>query len=141
MEQHVYPEARHEVFNETNRDEVVGDLLAWLEARSPDSALTWRISSCAIALLFEHMIEHVEDGDDGVRSAADVARASRRRSSRVDRAARVRAAGRLSEGPLGAVQAADREIARQTAIRPGRWPSSPPPARPRLTGARASRGR
>src|SRR3954463_3242786 len=33
VEQHVYPEARHEIFNETNRDEVVGDLLAWLEAR------------------------------------------------------------------------------------------------------------
>lgn len=33
VEQHVYPEARHEVFNETNRDEVVSDLLAWLEAR------------------------------------------------------------------------------------------------------------
>ena len=33
VEQHVYPDARHEVFNETNRDEVVGDLLAWLEAR------------------------------------------------------------------------------------------------------------
>jgi alpha-beta hydrolase superfamily lysophospholipase len=30
VEQHVYPEARHEVFNETNRDEVVDDLLAWL---------------------------------------------------------------------------------------------------------------
>jgi alpha-beta hydrolase superfamily lysophospholipase len=26
-----YPEARHEVFNETNRDEVVSDLLAWLD--------------------------------------------------------------------------------------------------------------
>lgn len=34
VEQHVYPEARHEVFNETNRDEVVSDLLAWLDARS-----------------------------------------------------------------------------------------------------------
>ena len=33
VQQHVYSEARHEVFNETNRDEVVGDLLAWLEAR------------------------------------------------------------------------------------------------------------
>ena len=33
VEQHVYPEARHEVFNETNRDEVVEDLLAWLEQR------------------------------------------------------------------------------------------------------------
>lgn len=33
VEQHVYPEARHEVFNETNRDEVVSDLLAWLDAR------------------------------------------------------------------------------------------------------------
>ncbi|MFZ2965071.1 MAG: alpha/beta hydrolase [Rhodoglobus sp.] len=29
----VYPEARHEVFNETNRDEVVADLIAWLDAR------------------------------------------------------------------------------------------------------------
>ena len=28
---HVYPEARHELFHETNRDEVVRDLLAWLE--------------------------------------------------------------------------------------------------------------
>ncbi|HEV7188080.1 MAG TPA: alpha/beta hydrolase [Blastococcus sp.] len=33
VEQHVYPDARHEVFNETNRDEVVGDLLGWLEQR------------------------------------------------------------------------------------------------------------
>ena len=31
VEQHVYPEARHEVFNETNRDEVVADLLTWLD--------------------------------------------------------------------------------------------------------------
>jgi alpha-beta hydrolase superfamily lysophospholipase len=27
----VYGGARHEVFNETNRDEVVGDVIAWLE--------------------------------------------------------------------------------------------------------------
>ncbi len=33
VEQHVYPDARHEVFNETNRDEVTADLLAWLDAR------------------------------------------------------------------------------------------------------------
>jgi alpha-beta hydrolase superfamily lysophospholipase len=33
MEQHVYPQARHEIFNETNRDEVVSDLVTWLEAR------------------------------------------------------------------------------------------------------------
>jgi alpha-beta hydrolase superfamily lysophospholipase len=33
VQQHVYPEARHEVFNETNRDEVVGDLLTWLDSR------------------------------------------------------------------------------------------------------------
>ena len=33
VEQHVYPEARHEVFNETNRDEVVADLLTWIDAR------------------------------------------------------------------------------------------------------------
>jgi len=29
----VYPGARHEVYNETNRDEVIGDLTAWLDAR------------------------------------------------------------------------------------------------------------
>jgi alpha-beta hydrolase superfamily lysophospholipase len=33
VEQHVYPDARHEVFNETNRDEVTGDLLTWLDQR------------------------------------------------------------------------------------------------------------
>ena len=27
----IYPQARHEVFNETNRDEVIDDLLAWLD--------------------------------------------------------------------------------------------------------------
>ena len=31
----IYPGARHEVFNETNRDEVVGDLVRWLDARFP----------------------------------------------------------------------------------------------------------
>ena len=29
----VYPGARHEVFNETNRDEVVADLIEWLDSR------------------------------------------------------------------------------------------------------------
>ena len=29
----VYPEARHEVFNELNKDEVIADLAAWLDAR------------------------------------------------------------------------------------------------------------
>jgi alpha-beta hydrolase superfamily lysophospholipase len=33
VEQRVYPDARHEVFNETNRDEVTADLLSWLEQR------------------------------------------------------------------------------------------------------------
>ncbi len=33
VEQHIYPDARHEVFNETNRDEVTADLIAWLGAR------------------------------------------------------------------------------------------------------------
>jgi alpha-beta hydrolase superfamily lysophospholipase len=33
VEQHVYPEARHEIFNETNRDEVTADLLAWVDRR------------------------------------------------------------------------------------------------------------
>ena len=27
---HIYPDARHEVYNETNRDEVVTDLVAWI---------------------------------------------------------------------------------------------------------------
>jgi alpha-beta hydrolase superfamily lysophospholipase len=31
----LYPEARHEVFNETNRDEVTADLVGWLESRLP----------------------------------------------------------------------------------------------------------
>ncbi len=31
----VYPGARHEVFNETNRDEVIADLVAWLGDRLP----------------------------------------------------------------------------------------------------------
>jgi alpha-beta hydrolase superfamily lysophospholipase len=35
VEQHVYPQARHEVFNETNREEVVADLLTWLQQRAP----------------------------------------------------------------------------------------------------------
>ena len=30
-----YPDARHEVFNETNNDQVVSDLLAWLEIHVP----------------------------------------------------------------------------------------------------------
>ncbi len=30
----VYPEARHEIFNETNRDEVTADVVDWLVARS-----------------------------------------------------------------------------------------------------------
>ena len=38
VEQRVYPEARHEVFNETNRDEVVEDLLDWLGQRIGASA-------------------------------------------------------------------------------------------------------
>jgi alpha-beta hydrolase superfamily lysophospholipase len=33
VEDHLYADARHEVFNETNRDEVTADLIAWLEQR------------------------------------------------------------------------------------------------------------
>lgn len=33
----VYPGARHEVFNETNRQEVIDDLIAWLTAHLPDA--------------------------------------------------------------------------------------------------------
>jgi alpha-beta hydrolase superfamily lysophospholipase len=32
----LYPEARHEVFNETNRDEVTADLVGWLRTHLPD---------------------------------------------------------------------------------------------------------
>ena len=31
----VYPEARHEVFNETNRDEVVAEVIAWIDSKLP----------------------------------------------------------------------------------------------------------
>jgi alpha-beta hydrolase superfamily lysophospholipase len=31
----VYPQARHEIFNETNREEVTNDLIAWLEQKLP----------------------------------------------------------------------------------------------------------
>jgi alpha-beta hydrolase superfamily lysophospholipase len=31
LEFRIYPEARHELFNETNRDEVTADLIAWLD--------------------------------------------------------------------------------------------------------------
>ncbi len=30
----IYPEARHEIFNETNRDEITADVVAWLQAHS-----------------------------------------------------------------------------------------------------------
>jgi alpha-beta hydrolase superfamily lysophospholipase len=35
-----YPQARHEVFNETNRDEVINDLLAWLDQKLPTGSRT-----------------------------------------------------------------------------------------------------
>jgi Lysophospholipase len=34
----VYPEARHEVFNELNKDEVIADLVAWLDEHFPARA-------------------------------------------------------------------------------------------------------
>ena len=37
VELHVYPGARHEVFNETNRDEVERDLLRWLDRVVPSA--------------------------------------------------------------------------------------------------------
>ena len=39
MTERIYQGARHEIFNETNRDEVTRDLIAWLdEVVSPRSA-------------------------------------------------------------------------------------------------------
>ena len=35
VERHVYPDTRHEVANGTDRDEVVADLLAWVDQRLP----------------------------------------------------------------------------------------------------------
>ena len=31
----IYPDARHETLNETNRDEVIGHILSFLDARVP----------------------------------------------------------------------------------------------------------
>jgi alpha-beta hydrolase superfamily lysophospholipase len=31
LQLNIYPQARHEVFNETNRDEVTADVLSWLD--------------------------------------------------------------------------------------------------------------
>jgi alpha-beta hydrolase superfamily lysophospholipase len=39
VEERLYPDARHEVFNETNRDEVTADLLAWIEQRLGEDRL------------------------------------------------------------------------------------------------------
>jgi alpha-beta hydrolase superfamily lysophospholipase len=38
VELHIYPGARHEILNETNRDEVEGDLLTWLNRIAPPRA-------------------------------------------------------------------------------------------------------
>jgi alpha-beta hydrolase superfamily lysophospholipase len=35
----VYPGARHEIFNETNRDEVTAEVVAWLQAHTPPTGL------------------------------------------------------------------------------------------------------
>ncbi|WP_246036391.1 hypothetical protein [Sinomonas susongensis] len=35
VEVHIYPEARHELLNETNRDEVTADVISWLQHRIP----------------------------------------------------------------------------------------------------------
>jgi alpha-beta hydrolase superfamily lysophospholipase len=40
LEQHIYPGALHEIFNETNRDEVLGDVTSFIDqvlAREPAS--------------------------------------------------------------------------------------------------------
>jgi len=42
VEDHLYADARHEVFNETNRDEVTADLVAWLEGRLRTARCSWR---------------------------------------------------------------------------------------------------
>src|SRR6478609_5901983 len=67
------------------------------------------------------MIEHVTTTiDDGYAVACDRARASARRRGSSERSGEWPAFAppvALSDGPLGAVQAADREIARQTALR------------------------
>ena len=41
-----YPEARHELFNETNRDEVVADVVAWLNSRAGRDDASGSGSAC-----------------------------------------------------------------------------------------------
>ena len=38
LEYRLYPEGRHEMFNETNRDDVIADLLKWLSDTLPAPA-------------------------------------------------------------------------------------------------------
>ncbi|WP_435607810.1 lysophospholipase [Pseudomonas knackmussii] len=38
VQSQIYPEARHEIFNETNRDEVTRNLIAWLDAQLASGA-------------------------------------------------------------------------------------------------------
>lgn len=35
---HIYPEARHEIYNELNRDEIIADLIRWLNGHVPAAA-------------------------------------------------------------------------------------------------------
>ena len=54
----LYPEARHELFNETNRDEVTQDLIAWLAkavASRPTGALP-RAKDPRPGVLFERLL-------------------------------------------------------------------------------------
>ena len=71
--------------------------------------------------LFERMIERMTTAaGEEYAIACDRARASARRRGAAERSTALPVFAppvALSEGPLGAVQAADREIARQTALR------------------------
>jgi alpha-beta hydrolase superfamily lysophospholipase len=45
----LYPEARHETLNESNREDVIGDLIVWLKKHTPTS-YRWESCESAIAL-------------------------------------------------------------------------------------------
>ncbi len=49
VELHVYPEARHEIFNESNRDEVVAQLVDWLDRHLPAAPEAPAASAAAAA--------------------------------------------------------------------------------------------
>ena len=51
----LYPGARHELLNETNREQVTADILIWMEARLGTTSPGTKIRSGACAILTERI--------------------------------------------------------------------------------------